>query len=174
MASLRMNPELLKLAGLIEKNDRLSSYEKMRQAINAKSGGQAVPLSQDSRQSEMVQDNAKEKMLKDRFVRALNMGKATSSPDGETWTLFAEGKGFAGTPDMDLGEVEIDRPEFESNLQTVKQLLGKENVEPSQALLIMAKAKDKFGSVDPMKMRQILRYSSDDEPEVALPAKGSR
>ena len=167
MASMRLNQRLLDLAGVAEKNARLKAYEEARQAINAKQVRQKPD-------SDTVIDNAKEKALRDRFMRALQIGKATTSPDGEVWTLFAEGKGFAGTPDMELGEVEVERPEFEANMEAVRKLLGKTSVDPNEALLLMARAKDKFGSIDPMKLKQVLRYSNNDEDSLPLPAKGSR
>lgn len=144
MASLRMNPELLKLAGLIEKNDRLSSYEKMRQAINAKP---STP--------------------------------SQGRPEPEPSRLDRESEPVVNIrPQQDPMPWKADDNEYRSNLKAAIQMLGSggpiRQDDVTQASELVRAAYEKYGSVDPMKMRQILRYSSDDEPEVALPAKGSR
>ena len=145
MASLRLSPELLKLAGLVEKNERLSAYEKMRQDINAKQHRQG-------RQAEVVG----------------GVGGLDTQP--ETVVSFREQE--------QVPAWKVNPDEYRNNLKTALKLMygggpvAQEDV--TQASELVKAAFEKYGSVDPMKMRQLLRYSGNDEEESMLPAKGSR
>lgn len=72
----------------------------------------------------------------------------------------------------------VNPDEYRNNLKTALKLMygggpvRQEDV--THASELVKAAFEKYGSVDPMKMRQLLRYSGDDEEESMLPAKGSR
>jgi hypothetical protein len=72
----------------------------------------------------------------------------------------------------------VNPDEYRNNLKTALKLMygggpvAQEDV--THASELVKAAFEKYGSVDPMKMRQLLRYSGDDEEESMLPAKGSR
>lgn len=68
--------------------------------------------------------------------------------------------------------------EYRNNLKTALKLMygggpvAQEDV--THASELVKAAFEKYGSVDPMKMRQILRYAGNDEAVAALPTKGER
>lgn len=169
---MRLSPELLKLAGLMQEKAAMPERIKAYDAIRIAAAGKGQSEAPDSpAHSETVRLNDLEKTRRDAFSKALQLGKASESDDGETYTMFDGGKFYASAPDMQ-DEAEVDRPEFESNFEAAKALLG-EKADPHQAGMLIARAKDKYGSVDAMKLKQILRLMSmqDSEPVQSLPEK---
>jgi hypothetical protein len=177
MASMRLNQRLLDLAGVAEKNARLKAYEEARQAINRKAPISG-PVHDWKKQSPSVQSSIEEKESGEWWDRGRQAGRIMESPDGESYSVYLRDGLTVHTPDMS-NEVFIDREDAKANLSLALKLLGMESGAKTQDELraaseLMGKAKDKFGSVDEMRMRQILRYADNEEESVPLPAKGSR
>lgn len=154
-------------------NPDIAAYERERQRILQKGASSIAPKIDLLQQSEMTRDNIKEKMLRDKFMRELQTGKATSSEDGETYTIFRDGQATAHEPEYSE-EITLERPEFEMGLQQLKDIKRVDEIDPHQALLVLARAKNKFGSIDPMRLKMVMKMMQSqeaDEQAVALPEK---
>lgn len=66
----------------------------------------------------------------------------------------------------------IEKLEFLSQMDAAKELLGGSE-DAREQLDLIRKTKEKFGSVDPMKMKQVLRFMTGGQsyPEASLPEK---
>lgn len=163
---MRLSPELMRLAVKMQDQaampERIKAYDAIRLA--AKPGTMPAQTA-----SNVAQTNNDAKQ--EQFARALEIGKAKESPDGETYSTFADGRFYAHAPDFE-DEVQVDEGEFRDSLDLVRNLIG-QKVDPHEAGMVMARAKDKYGSIDPMKLKQIIRLMTMQQPDQvqALPEK---
>lgn len=170
---MRLSPELMRLAVKMQEQaempERIKAYDAIRLAARPGTSPRAptpptnnvapllAPLNNDAKQEQ--------------FARALELGKAKESPDGETYSTFADGKFYAHAPDFE-DEAQVDEDEFRNGIEVVRQLMGPK-VDPHEAGMVMARAKDKYGSIDPMKLKQVIRLMTMPQPDQvqALPEK---
>lgn len=174
--NLRLSELLKDYLATEETKRRLQAYEDLRQKI-ANSGGKAGSRNVNQSSLQSAQNDVQtEKSQDDRFLRALNRGKAFSiegASGKETDRAYGifDKEGFTGAPRGAYSEYSVTPDEFKAQYPQVKQMLAEmTKSEPTKFDVgeAMLAYKAKFGQqsdIDPMRLKHLIMLKRQAESQ---------